>query len=611
MKGQGLESRTDVLRLFRPYAAVLGGLLALVLLAALAEAVGLVLLAALLNLLADSRNVTGDSSMFAPVYAHAKDYPRLFLVLVGVTYLGKSALTLTVTYISCSLALRITDEWRTRLIEGLFRLPVTTLDKQQGAMMQLILDEPTAVGFGLGAVGVLLQNTFSAAMVYVVLLALSPMITVGLIIMALVALGTIAVVSRYSQQIATKRSKVFGDGYAYMAEMISAIKQFRLFDLEGPVLARAEAHIERMRRIQRSASFLAASPRLLIELVFIFGLALVMIALAPQSGNASALSAVGLSVAAALRLLPSFSATAGTWVAIQQAWPPIRRIARELVIIEQETQRELHAGPKGTAIFRDRIRFRDVSFTYPGRERTLTGVSLEIGWGECVAIVGASGAGKSTLIDLLCGFYQPERGEILVDDMNLRDVDLSHWRRQLGVVAQDTFLLSGTVRDNLCLLYPDCPEPLLADVVSMVGAERFIRDLPEGYATRVGERGVTLSGGQRQRLALARVLIREPRLLILDEATSALDVESEEALQSGLESLRRQLAILVIAHRLSTVRGADRIYVMDGGRVVETGQHETLLRHGGLYAAMLRTAEAGLVSERGCHLRGEVAGLGL
>jgi len=593
MRRERPESRADVLRLFRPYAAALGGLLSLILVAALAEAVGLALLAALLNALAGSRGVAGPASMLAPVYAYAQDHPQMLLLVLGLTYLGKSALALAVTYLSCSLALQISDEWRTRLLEGLFHVPVTTLDKQQGAMMQLILDEPTTVGFGLSAVGVLLQNALSAAMVYGMLLILSPAITVGLTVMAVAALGMVAVVSRYSRRIAVQRSQAFSDGYAYMAEMISAIKQFRLFDLEQRVLARAEGHIEHMRRIQRTASFLAASPRLLIELVFILGLALVLLTLGPQPGHASALSAVGLAVAAALRLLPSFSATAGTWVAIQQAWPPIRRIARELAVIVPTGVGEQPARPKTAVTFQDRIRLCDISFAYPGRHRTLSGVTLEIGWKECVAIVGPSGAGKSTLVDLLCGFHQPERGQILVDNVDLRDADLSHWRRQLGVVAQDAFLLSGTVRDNLCLLRPDCPEPLLTDVVSQVGADRVIRGLPEGYATRVGERGLTLSGGQRQRLALARVLVREPRLLILDEATSALDIESEEAILDGLERMRGRFTMVLIAHRLSAAARADRVYVLDGGRVVESGHHDMLIRQGGLYAALWRTTQNG------------------
>jgi len=560
----------------------------------MAEALGLILLAALLDQLAESSSVAKTTSMFAPVYDFAQMNLPLFLLCFGLTYLGKSVLALWVTYRSCALALRLADEWRTRLILALFRMPLKMLDKQQGAMLQLILEEPTTIGFGLSAVGLLAQNVLSVLTIYVALLALSPMITVGLTLMAAAAMGTVWILSYYSRQIAVHRSQAFSDGYAYMAEMLSAIKQLRLFGVELQAEARAAAHIDQMRRIQQRASFLASSPRLLIEMVFLCGLAILLFLLLPRLGEVSALSAIALAVAAALRLLPSFSASAGTWVAIQQAWPAIQRVSRELTLLEGWS-----CDPKPresrSVTFRERITVQGVCFAYPGRESAITDMDLEVVWGSFTAIVGSSGAGKSTLVDLLCGFYEPDKGRILVDGIDLRDIAMSHWRRQLGVVTQDGFLMSGTIRENLCLLSPDCSSERLREAIALVGAEGFIRSLPDGYNTRIGERGATLSGGQRQRLALARVLIREPRVLILDEATSALDVESDEALQEGLERLRGQLTMIVIAHRLSSVRKADQIYVLDKGRVVEVGRHETLLKKEGLYASMHRAAELGLV----------------
>ena len=596
MSGPDPYSLRELLRLFRPRQGRLAGLLALIVIAAFAEAVGLVLLSVLLNQLADVGGAAKQPAVLAPVYEYARANPRPFLLLIAATYLGKSALALWVTYSSCTLALVVTDQWRTQLIRGLFGMPIQRLDKQQGALLQLILDEPTNIGFGLSAVGLLAQNALSAAMVYATLLALSPAITVGLTIMAVAAIGTVWLLSRYSRQIAIQRSQAFSDGYVYLAEMLTAIKQLRLFDLEAEAEARAMSHMEKMRRIQRRASFLASSPRLLIEVVFLCGLMLVFLVLAPSFGEASAVPAIGLAVVAALRLLPSFSASAGNWVAIQQAWPPLQRISRELSKMERETADLVVPVARVPVVFRERIRFEEVSFAYPGRSQVFSAVDLEIGWGEFVAVVGASGSGKSTLVDLLCGFYEPDKGQILVDGINLRSISLSHWRRQLGVVAQDAFLLSGTIRENLCLLRPDCPEKVLEEVVALVGADQLIRDLPAGYQTRIGERGFSLSGGQRQRLALARVLVREPRLLVLDEATSSLDVESEEVVQEGLERIRHRLTMVVIAHQLSTVRRADQIYVLDEGRVVEMGSHESLLQQHGLYAAMWRTTKVGLAT---------------
>jgi ABC-type multidrug transport system fused ATPase/permease subunit len=213
--------------------------------------------------------------------------------------------------------------------------------------------------------------------------------------------------------------------------------------------------------------------------------------------------------------------------------------------------------------------------------------------------VGPSGSGKSTLLDLFCGLHEPDSGALLVDGTDLKGVSKASWRSQLGVVPQDGFLLSGTIRENLCLLRPDCPEAFMREMVALVGAERIIAELPAGYDTVVGERGVSLSGGQRQRLALARVLIREPRLLLLDEATSALDSESDDQIFRALEKrYRGRMTIVAVAHRLASIQRADQIHVMKGGRLVESGDHASLLRNGGVYAGLYRTADAPTEGER-------------
>ena len=415
--------------------------------------------------------------------------------------------------------------------------------------------------------------------------------------MAVAAGVLVGVLSRYSRTVAARRSRLYSEGYAYITEMLGAIKQLRLFNLEVESERRASAHLEKMRKVNCTSNVIASSPRLLIEVVFLCGFALMLIALLPQLGDASVLSAIGLAVAAALRLLPSFSASAGTWVQVQQAWPAMLRISAELRKLETALDNETNARRLAQVSFQERIVVRGAHFAYAGREQALAGVDLEIPYGTLTAIVGPSGAGKSTLIDLMCGFYAPDQGGITIDGVDLATISLSHWRQQLGVVSQDGFLLSGTIRENLCLLRRDCPEALLREIVTLVGAEVFIQDLPAGYDTRVGERGLALSGGERQRLALARALIKEPRVLIMDEATSALDVESDEALQEGLERLRSRLTMVVVAHRLSTVRRADCIYVLAGGKVVDSGPHEELVQRGGLYAAMCHTAEKGMTRQ--------------
>jgi len=579
--------------LLRPYIGRLAGLFSLILMSALAEAAGLLLLSIFLNVLVGAGGGTQRAVVLSSLYAYVEHNPSVFLLTVAFTYVGKALIALWATYVSFVLAFRMTDDWQMSLISGYLRAPLRRIEKRQGDMLQVILDEPSWVSAGLSAAGVLAQNAFSALTVCIVLLAISPAMTLGLTVIAVGAGAMIVGLSRYSRAIAAKRSQAYGDGYAYLTEMLGAIKQFRVFGLEEQAERRAASNLAQMRDLSLKVNVAGSSPRLLIELVFLAGFAAILLFLLPSLGEASVMSSIGLAFAAALRLLPSFSATAGTWVQVQQAMPAMHKIYTEMRHLEEAAETEAVA-PRSSRAFHDRIVVWDVHFAYPGREQALAGVNLEVPRGSFTAIVGPSGSGKSTLVDLLCGFYRPDRGVITVDGVDLTKLDIRGWRRQLGVVAQDSFLLSGTVRENLVLLRPDCPEDLLRNVLRLVGADQCLLDCPDGLETRVGERGLTLSGGQRQRLALARALVREPAVLILDEATSALDVESEEVIKEGLDRLRGTVTLVVIAHRLSTVRQADRVYVLDRGKVVESGRHEALLRHGGLYAAMHRTAEVGL-----------------
>jgi ATP-binding cassette subfamily B protein len=231
------------------------------------------------------------------------------------------------------------------------------------------------------------------------------------------------------------------------------------------------------------------------------------------------------------------------------------------------------------------LHMRDLSFSYPSRpqHRALDGLNLGVEPGEMVAIVGPSGAGKSTLFDLLQRFYDPDSGSILLDSIDVRERSLESVRAAFGFVPQDPVLFSGTLRDNLTYGRPYATVDEVTEALDLVHASEFIEALPEGVDTRVGENGVGLSGGQRQRLAIARALLSHPRCLLLDEATSALDAQSEDFVGKSLHSLKGKMTILVIAHRLSTVRTADRICVMDQGRLVAQGSHERLLAENALY----------------------------
>jgi subfamily B ATP-binding cassette protein MsbA len=402
----------------------------------------------------------------------------------------------------------------------------------------------------------------------------------------------LAVVGRKMRRSSAGAQERMGDLNAQLQETLSGVRVVKAFQAEAfeqrRFAAVNEAFTRAYVRMRRVAS--AARPVSEVGLVTV---AVIMLWLGAREIFEHGGLAPHRFVLFVMALLATVSPTrslADVNANIQQGVAAADRVFTVL-----DTAPDIADRPGAVALdgFRDRVRYEAVRFAYDGENPVLDGLDFELRHGEVVALVGSSGAGKSTAMDLLPRFYDPSAGRVTIDGRDLRDVTLVSLRAQLGIVTQETFLFHDTVRANIAYGLSDVPDAAVRAAAEAAYAHDFIARLPEGYATVIGERGVTLSGGERQRIAIARALLKNPPILLLDEATSALDTESERLVQAALERLMRDRTVLVIAHRLSTVQHADRIVVFERGRVAALGGHRELMEQDGLYRRLYELQFAG------------------
>jgi ATP-binding cassette subfamily B protein len=383
------------------------------------------------------------------------------------------------------------------------------------------------------------------------------------------------VFSRRSQNLVSDLS-------ALLTEVFSGIRLVRAFAAEDYEIERFKQEAERNRQAKYAAAWLKAVQFPIVGFLQLLSVLLLLLLGGWQisAGNLTG-EQFGSYVVAAMMLIDPISHLTDDYNEFKQAQASVDRIF-ELF----EIQPAVIESPDAVVMppVTGKVEYRNVTFGYHNDQPVLRQLNLLVHPGEAIALVGASGAGKTTLVNLLPRFYDPQAGTILIDGIDVREVTLRSLRRQIGIVPQETVLFSGTIAQNIAFGQKEFDLEAVQAAAKVANAHEFISRFSQGYHTWVGERGVNLSGGQRQRVAIARAVLLDPRILILDEATSALDAESEALVQEALERLMQNRTVFIIAHRLATVRRADRILVIEQGQVVESGTHTGLLAQGNRYA---------------------------
>ncbi|MGB3294823.1 MAG: heterocyst formation ABC transporter subunit HepA [Phormidesmis sp.] len=579
--------KTLILQEFKQFPRVVILALLFTLLSAAFEGFGLAFLLTFLQGVTDPGAPPVETGIqFVDVWLLASNAPpqeRLYRVsaLIVIITLMRSVFAYCASLYASVGKFKLAYQLRLRIFEQLQSLPISYFAKtRSGELVNSITNEIFQIMQAFESVAVIIISGTTLLVYLGSMLLLSWQLTVvSIMLFGLLSVGISTLLGRV-REASFARSQASGRYVSVALEFINGIRTVKAFGAQD---------FERKRFYRQNKEFLDASTRAVsfmsivapliegVATIFLIGLMLFSLAVLIPSGQLQIASLLTF-MFVMLRMMPLVKNLNGTVSRFHNYYGSFDKITE---ILREDNKTYLKSGTRHFPGLQHSIEFRSVDFGYDPTDLVLKDITLLIEKGKTTALVGASGAGKSTLADLIPRFYDPTQGQILVDGTNLQAFDTDSIRHKLAVVSQDTFIFNDTIRNNIAYALEDVDPKAIERAARQSNALHFIQEMPQGFDTVLGDRGVRLSGGQRQRIAIARALLRDPEILILDEATSALDSVSEQLIQDSIESLSKGRTVIAIAHRLSTISNADKIVVLEQGEIVEQGSYEELLRQQG------------------------------
>lgn len=564
-----------IVTVFRDYPRLLAINVMVVLAVGVADVLALVSLAPVVDYvldptLAQTSDLTNKVTAAFELLGVPVTLATLMLAFIGFNAL-RNGIYLAATYVM----LRTKYSLSRRLIVGTFSDFFNARwtffsSRDQGVFLNTFSREMTTVSDALGAMTYLLTYVIEVALYLVVPYLISWQVASASIVTAVVLGLPFLGLTRVSYRWGQANTSTANAYMSSVAESLASAKVVLGFGNQRKSTARVAGAFDAHRRVSLRSQTLNAGVPLAY---YPIGLTVMAVALFIARETSVPLSSTTVILYSFLKIIPLIGQMIGQKSTVENALPSYEQIER----LRQDAGAErVTSGDREYVRFERDLALADVSFAYPGGPPTLESVDLVVPKGEMVALIGPSGAGKTTVVDLLMGLIEPTAGAVLVDGLPLSEYESIGYRQRVGYVPQDPILFNATIRENMLWSSDAADESDIAEALAKAHADEFVSQLPEGLDTVVGDRGVRLSGGQVQRLALARALVRRPDLLILDEATSSLDSESERLIQDAIDSIAGEITVVAVAHRLSTVRNADRVYVLESGRVVEEGAFSEL-----------------------------------